>query len=158
MSQFDFRRYDPKGRTCEYQLPIDGVTEKDPETGEEKYTPATLILKPATEANPSYHNAMLAFNAKNSIARKLMAGSKDADILAMQRDLELYPQSVIVGWKGIPNTQGKAVPFSPKACAEFLAALPRWIFTGVRIHAVQEAHFIAPSVPDAGDQQAQAGN
>lgn len=91
-----------------------------------------LIGKIAAERNRPYFNSLLKKSANS--ARKASAGKIDAAMLAQNRaiDRELFPKFVLTGWRDVIDDNGKAVPFSPEDCADFLGALDDWIFDDVR--------------------------
>ncbi len=96
----------------------------------------TLTLKVAGEANKGYFNGLLRAtgHGKGQRRGKLKVNSK---AMEEQRgyDKDLYPDHVIVGWRDMLDAKGKAVKFSVASCKDFIAALPDWIFDGVRVHA-----------------------
>lgn len=100
-----------------------------------------LILKPATEANKPYFNAVLKRTRRGM--RALKAGAISQKMVADNReeDRELYPQHVIVGWRRVTDAQGENVPFSPESCRDFLEALPDWIFDEIRNFAGDSSNF-----------------
>jgi hypothetical protein len=101
-----------------------------------------LILRPANESNAAYFNALLKANAHAGVRRKKQKidGKLTAEI--REQDRELYPKHVIAGWEAVVDSDGKDVPFSMEAAVEFLAALPNWIFDGVRTSALDPENFI----------------
>lgn len=63
---------------------------------------ARILVKPATEANPNYYNAMLALSGKR--VRAMVKTDKiTAEDAALNRDddVTLYPKHVIADWQGI---------------------------------------------------------
>lgn len=92
----------------------------------------TLLVRPATEVNKPYFNALLKRSAR--AARMARAGKIDAATLARNRDedRQLYPELVVYGWKDVIGDDGKAVAFTRDDCAEFLGALDDWVFDDVR--------------------------
>ncbi|MEE8608996.1 MAG: hypothetical protein V3S55_15435 [Nitrospiraceae bacterium] len=102
----------------------------------------TLILRPATEVNAAYFNALLKRSQKNS--RVVQARAANVQLLEESRgeDKKLYPQHVIVGWENVYDADGKEIKFSKKVCEEFLAALPDWIFSNVTAFAGNPANFV----------------
>lgn len=119
---------------------------------------ARLELKPASEANKPYFNALLKQSAKR--ARAVARGAAiTADVLSKNRDEDrvLYSEYVVKGWEGIVDAQNKLVPFSNEDCVEFLKALPDWLFDRIRNHASAPENYV-----EFGDVQAEgselAGN
>lgn len=118
-----------------------------------------LFLRPATEKNKAYHNALLKRNAK--LAQRFRAGTRvTREMLQENRDHDkvLYAKHVIVGWEGIKDDSGSEVSFTPDLCRQFLAELPAWIFDDVRLFAVNPANFLKDDEPDPADVDASAGN
>jgi hypothetical protein len=113
-----------------------------------------LIVRPATEANKPYFNAVLRKSRKNS--RALRAGAINRAMITENReqDRELFPRYVIVGWENVVDVNGESVEFSPDNCRGFLDALPDWIFDDVRNFAGDSANFV-DELPDA---ETMAGN
>ena len=102
-----------------------------------------LHLAPATEANKPYFNALLKRSGKQ--ARAIRTNAFTADMLSENReeDRELYVQHVIRGWSDVvDNETGEQVPFSKEVCAEFLQALPDFIFDEVREFAATATNFV----------------
>jgi hypothetical protein len=100
-----------------------------------------LVVKPATEANKPYFNAVLRRTKRN--VRAVQASAISAAIIAENRDedRELFPQHVIVGWGRVTDSSGQGVEFSEAACREFIEALPDWIFDEVRSFAGNSFNF-----------------
>lgn len=110
-----------------------------------------LLLRSPSEGNKDYTNGILRLTgqADGGRKKKLKVDAKFMDEMREQ-DRELYPQCVIVGWKHMPDAEGKDVPFSAEACAELLAELPNWIFDGVRGYAQDPENFVAQISKDKG--------
>jgi hypothetical protein len=110
----------------------------------------TLILRPANEANKQYFNAVLSKSRKN--VRAIQAGHVNQSMIAESRnkDRELYPSFVVVGWENVVDSQGEEVPFSSEACRDFLNALPDWLFDELRTFAAKSSNFAEDRV-DAGE-------
>lgn len=117
-----------------------------------------LDCKAATEANKSYHNALLKRNAK--LAQRFRAGRVSRVMLERNRDedRELYAKFVVKGWDKVVDDDGKAVPFSVEACTEFLTKLPNYLFDEVRQFCTAPANFLDDDEPDEADVKEQAGN
>jgi hypothetical protein len=150
MVQFDFTRLDPRGRTARCPLPI----------GTETATGTlfmALTLKFAGDGNKGWVNATTKHTLKHNLNRRGI-DPVELNRLVVQRDLDLYPQHVVVGWENVFDTAGEAVPFSHGACAEFLRAIPSWIFDEVRLFAITASNFTAPDQPSPSDVQDAAGN
>ncbi|KFH18436.1 hypothetical protein ELZ19_06675 [Brucella abortus] len=102
----------------------------------------TLTLAPALESNKPFFNASLKASRKNM--RAIRNGNVTGGLLEETRDEDrrLYAQHIVRGWKGVRNSAGKDVPFSRELCAEFLEALPNWLFDEIREFAGTPANFI----------------
>ena len=95
---------------------------------------ARVQLRPATDANPAYFNAMMKRSGRQS--RNMVRAERfTAEELGRIRDDDrfLFPRYVVVGWDGIEDLDTKSdVPFSRQACEEFLNALHDWVFDLIR--------------------------
>jgi|GEM_PF-3263306 len=102
----------------------------------------TLVLKQAGEINKPYFNALLRRSRKNM--PRIKSGNIDADLVAANRqnDRELYANHVLVGWKGIKDTDGKNVPFTAADALDFLNQLPNFIFDEIRDFATEPRNFV----------------
>lgn len=111
-----------------------------PELGEE----ARILVHPASEANPKFHNEVLRGTAKGGRLRKLAAGQVSAQELKKSRkeDRRLYPEHVIAGWeKVIDEPTGKEIPFSKDAAQQLCDQLPPELFDSLRVFASTAANF-----------------
>lgn len=108
-----------------------------------------LVMAPAMESNKPYFNASLKSSRKNM--RSIRNGNVSAGMLDETRetDRELYAAHVVKGWKNVTDASGKPVQFTREVCAEFLAALPNWLFDEVREFAGTPANFITDDQVDA---------
>jgi hypothetical protein len=106
-----------------------------------------LTVRPATEANKPYFNAVLKRSRNN--VRALKAGALSQAMIAENReqDRELFPRFVVIGWADVVDSQGAVVPFTAANCADFLRALPDWIFDDLRNFAGDSVNF-AGEMPD----------
>jgi hypothetical protein len=113
-----------------------------------------LVVRPATEANKPYFNAVLKRTRKN--VRAVQAGAISQAMIAENRDedRELFPKHVIVDWGNVTDSAGEPVPFSPEACTQFIEALPDWLFDEVRNFAGNSANFAGEVIDATG----KAGN
>lgn len=111
---------------------------------------ARLLLKPATEANKPYYNAMLRLSGKR--ARNMAkTGSISVEDLQKNRDEDrvLYPKHVVEGWEFVETEQdrGRAdedkeyVQFTAELAAELCRKLPNHLFDRVRNHAATPEQF-----------------
>lgn len=145
--------FDPAGRTATMSLPI-GYVKADGTRVQSK-----LHLVHAGDSNKRWLNAVNAYNAKTGIARKSRDNPQEATVLANTRDRDLYPKLIIQGWDDVPDDDGNLVPFSVENAAEYVAALPQWIFDEVRMFAVQAANFVPTmDMPSAQEARDAAGN
>ena len=108
-----------------------------------------LIVRPATESNPSYFNEVLRRYSK--MIRKVSQKKEitvTTDDLARNRneDRNLFPKYVITDWKDVVDSKGNNVPFSEENCREFLKALPDWIFDSIGIFCRDNSNFVPSSI------------
>jgi hypothetical protein len=110
-----------------------------PELGDK----ARVAVKPASEANLSYFNAMLRRSANRArrIARMDRITAEDA---AANRadDRDLYPRHVLVNWEGVCDTSNAPVPFNEDNTREFCEKLPDWLFDRIRNVATTPERFL----------------
>lgn len=111
-----------------YQITVNGKT-------------PVLIMRPATEANKPYFNALLKRSGKTR--KQIQAGQMNANMISENRDedKELYPRYVITGWRDVVDENGIDSKFGPDDCRDFIDALPSWLFDDVRTHAGNPANF-----------------
>jgi len=129
-ADFDFGHLEIEGRTFWYELPA-GVGAHG----------CALELRIANEQNRPYRDGLLALSGRRLMGRS--QGRRDDDEqLDIEDDLRLFPQHVVVGWRAVTNKGGLEVAFSPLACERFLRALPRWIFSRVRVMAKLPENFV----------------
>lgn len=140
-------------KTCEY--PIYDI---DPLVGDKR---PTLILKPATEENRPYYNALL---RRFGVTRRgMQLGKITPEMIEENRDSDrkLFAEFVIVGWRNVYDSAGKAVSFSKQECEQFLNALPRHVFDGIRNFAADPQNFaevIDAETTGKNSQTASSGN
>ena len=108
-----------------------------------------LIVRPALESNKGYFNASLRGARKNM--RAVKGGNITAGLLDETRDADraLYAEHVVVGWNGITDDSGKAVPFSGDDCRDFLNQLPNWLFDELREFCGSPTNFLKTDQVDA---------
>lgn len=143
-----FKRLDPNSGTAWMELPMIAPG-------------AAVELRFAGEGNPGYFNAMLARAGKR--ARKVAAKGGplvDARMLAENRneDRELFPQHVLVNWRGIVTPKDEPIEASLEHRTEFCAKLPDWIFDRIRDYAARPERFIRPDEELPPDGVELAGN
>ncbi len=118
-----------------------------------------LFIRPATERNKAYHNALLKRNAKLAarfrqrvkITREMLKENREHDKV-------LYAAHVIVGWEGIEADDGSHPTFTPDLCRAFLNKLPGWIFDDLRLFAVDPTNFLNDDEPDSDEVEETAKN
>jgi len=105
---------------------------------------ARLLLRPATQQNKQYFNAML-----KAVGRSPRLDMRSVEGIEEDRrlDRDLYGKHVLAGWEHILDSDGKDAPFSREAAEEFVQALPAWIFDKVRAHCSAPEKF-AGELPD----------
>ena len=106
----------------------------------------TLIVHPATEANSRYFNALLQRTGRN--ASQVASGKINAGMISDNRDedRELYPNYVVSGWEDVVDSDGKAVKFTPANVADFINALPGWVFDDLRAFCGKPHNFVGDTV------------
>ena len=158
MTEFDFTELEVRGTAraiyslFQLSCPPDTLDRNGKELKHPK-----LELAPATDATPRYWEKILALSGKN--AKRLRGGRIDAGMLeeTEEQDRRLYPLHIIKGWQGVFNTDGQEVPFDAKRCAEFVKALPGWIFRDVRDFASEPMNFL-PEDSMSEEEATEAGN
>lgn len=119
---------------------------------------ARVHVKPATEANPLYFNAML--KRTGARARRMVRTDRITQEDAEQNraeDRELFPRYILAGWDDILDQDNQPVPFNADTAKEFCAKLPAWLFDRIRNAAATPERFLA-DCDAAPDPQAIAGN
>jgi hypothetical protein len=143
-ADFDFSRLQIDQATARFDLP--------------QVSPgAFLVVRPANESNRPFQSASLARASKRQ-RMKVLSTDTTAEDARLDRDDDraTYPQHIVVGWGGIKNRHGAAVPFSPENVAAFLLALPNWIFDKVRLFCLRPENFLRDETP--GDAETVAKN
>lgn len=114
-----------------------------------------LTVRPAMESNKGYFNASL--KASRSNMRSIRNGNVTAGLLDETRetDRDLYAKHVVVGWTNVVDQAGKPVQFTRDVAADFLAALPNWLFDELREFCGTPSNFIED---DQVDTEAVAKN
>jgi hypothetical protein len=112
---------------------------------------ARVCLRPASEANKPYFNAMLKRSGLRArrIARTDRISVEDAEQNRAE-DRDLYPRYVIANWEGVLDVNHKPVPFSQDHARELCAKLPAWLFDRLRNAASTPERFLSDDdlVPD----------
>jgi len=108
-----------------------------------------LSVRPAMESNKPYFNASL--KASRSNMRSIRNGNVTAGLLDETRetDRDLYGKFVVVGWENVQGGDGKNVNFNREIAADFLEALPNWLFDELREFCGTPSNFIADDIVDA---------
>lgn len=113
----------------------------------------TVVVRQAGETNKPYFNEILRQaehfqRRKAKISTELIKANRD-------RDRQLFPQHVVVGWKDVKDAQGNVVPFSREDCAAFLSALDDDEFDGLREFCKDASNFraVADGASAAGNSQ-----
>lgn len=96
-----------------------------------------LVVKPATEVNKQYYNALLKRARKNARANPTVG------VIAENRaeDRELYAQHIITGWGNMDEITDDTT-FNLQNCKDFLEALPDYEFDGLREFCSTPVNFI----------------
>lgn len=110
-----------------------------------------LVVRHAGESNKPYFNEML--RQADHVAKRKLKLSVELVQQNRNRDRELYPMHVVVGWKDVKDAAGKIVPYSKDDCAAFLRAIDDEQFDALREFCRDAANFRARA-----DAEAAAGN
>lgn len=117
---------------------------------------AALQIRPAAESNHGYQNAILRKAAQRKRSTMAMPSVSQLEN-SREEDRALYPQHIIVGWKGIVDSSGLPVQFNTENCIALCKALPGWIFDRVRVAAMTPETFLGED-EDVIDPEKIAGN
>lgn len=117
-----------------------------------------LQVRPTTQANKPYYNQLLARSSK--AAKRVRAGGITGALIAENRnkDRELFPKMVVVGWSDVLDSAGAQVPFSIEACTAFLEQLPDWLFDRLRTFCGDDENFLQGDVKSEAEIEDTAGN
>lgn len=101
-----------------------------------------LDVKMATMYNKDYMNVRIKTSSKD--AQKIRRGVITTRLLSESRDgdRKLYPKFIIMDWENVVDSNGVLVEFSESNCLEFIAALPDWIFDGLRAFCSEISNFV----------------
>lgn len=118
----------------------------------------TLTVRPTTQSNERYFNAVLKDATKQ--AKKTAGSGVNAAALSESRDRDrnLFARFVVTEWENVLDGAGNPVPFSPDACEKFLAALPDWKFDDIRVFCGRSQNFLNAAVINVGEEEETAGN
>ena len=95
----------------------------------------TLEVRPATEANNEFFNAVLKQGkaaARRARGRRGQTPTKEAIEQARQEDIKLFVKYIVVDWEGVLDSKGESVPYSSEVCEQFLKAIPSDMFNELR--------------------------
>ena len=114
-----------------------------------------LIVRPATEENGGYFEAVASQTTKT--LRRLRSGA-GAKMLKENRKLDrgLYPVHIITTWENVCDTEGAEVDYSREDCKAFIQALPGWIFDKLRNFCGEQANFLPEEDEPDGDALGEA--
>lgn len=111
---------------------------------------AVLIGRPASRrANPLYQNAVL--KVSTTLQRKMQSAGDKVAVLNSGKDATRKPFAdfVLVGWRGIIDSDGKEVKFTPEDALDFVKALPDYLFDEITFFFETESNFAAEAVANA---------
>lgn len=153
MAKFgNLKQFDPRGRSVTMTMPI-AFTKPDGTRISPK-----LTGRHAGESNKAWQNAVNKHNAKTGIMRRIAAGDSGVNQIAIDRDVELYPEHIFTGWEDVVDEDGNEVQFSKEECRQFLEALPRWVFDDVRLYFANAINFVGQDEPTPTQVADVAGN
>lgn len=94
---------------------------------------------PATEDNKAYFNALMSRQLRNRQRRRHLR----ADDLKQNRneDAVLYAKHVVIEWGNLVDAEGEPVTLTEEHCKQFLKAIPKTSFDGLRDFAADETSF-----------------
>lgn len=120
----------------------------------------TLFVRPTSQANKAYLNAVLRTGRRT--LRRMRGNKLSVEVLDENRDQDrkLFPKYVITGWKDetVQDSEGNPVPFSKENCELFLRALPNDIFDELRTFCGEPDNFREDDDLGASDVEELAGN
>jgi len=110
-----------------------------------------LTVRPASECNKKYFNAVIRLSKKRS-GRKSSVSLKAIEE-DRKDDLPLFAKYIIVDWKNCVDANGKEVPFSVEDCEEFLNCLPSYLFNQLRLFCSDITNFYPEDEDDVSDEE-----
>lgn len=146
MSNFDFSNLQIENAEAWMELP-------------ELSPGARILLRPATDANKFYYNALL--RVSGARARRMARSDKmHPEDIAKNReeDRQLFPKYVLRGWENIRDRQNNQVPFSRETAKEFCEKIPDWLMDRIRNFAGSPENFTADDQEPDPDPEQLAGN
>lgn len=90
----------------------------------------TLTVRHAGESNKPYFNEML--RRAEHLARRKAKVTVELIKDNRERDRDLYPQHVVIGWNDVVDASGHPVSFNKEDCKTFLSSLPDDMFDELR--------------------------
>lgn len=150
MGRFDhLKEYSPKNDVRPYPLPIKGAKRRLDDGSVVTIDPV-LFSRHMGSTNKAWRAA--ATNAAPKVAGKRKRGSSGSIVKAS------IPGTVVTGWEGVPGEDGFEVPYSAQACAEFLSAMPEWMYVDYLQWVSDPQNFIdivvEPDEEDDGEENA----
>lgn len=97
--------------------------------------------------NKGYMNAKL--RGGQSPLKLLKRQTRDLSTANRERnrlEKELFSEHVVIGWENVRDDDDQKVPFSADACAEFLQAMPDWMFDSLYTFAANPANFTREAI------------
>jgi len=104
----------------------------------------TLLVRPATNANIPFFNAVLKQSKaamRRSRGRKGQLPTAETIEAARQEDITLFARFIVIGWERVVDASGAAVPFSEEVCRQFLNAIPLDMFNDLRAYCLDINNF-----------------
>lgn len=98
-----------------------------------------ITIHRAGGSNKKY--STLAAQKLKPYARKINNGTADADVIERVM-AEIYAEAVIVGWKGVTDSEGKAMKFTKENAVKLLTDLPD-LFADIQAQADKISNFRA---------------
>ena len=96
-----------------------------------------VLIARAGGANSAFAKV---FEFKTRPQRRLIDAGIMEEKLANELLMEAFAETVVLGWEGIKNREGKLIPFNKKNAIELFTDLPD-LFIAVREEAVKMANF-----------------
>jgi hypothetical protein len=112
--------------------------------------PVKLTVRPASEANKKYFNAVIQLSKKRSGKKSSISLKSIED--DRKDDLPLFAKYIIVGWEDCVDANGNEVGFSTEECEEFLNHLPAYLFNQLRVFCSDITNFY-PEEEDVSDEE-----
>ncbi len=116
----------------------------------------TLRVRPASDANPDFFNAVLKANKRKS--RAASKPTRESIAMARREDIRLFSKYIVIGWSSVQDAKGKNVPFSEDNCIEFLTAIPKDMFNDLRLFCLDINNFRECELMDQEELEELKGN